>query len=166
MNLGGRISWRARIGGATAALCLLAASSGHAETPWSDKDTRLAGEYLNMLVDKPEYGRVLDLIWDLYDKHNATPLLLESINAQVKKQPHPSVLLVHAHLLRKAGKFREAVGRYTEVLKQDAKNAAAMRALADISEEQGQRDAAIGYLQKLLETLPEGDAGRAPLLVR
>lgn len=165
MNLGGRISWRARIGGATAALCLLAASSGRAETPWSDKDTRLAGEYLNMLVDKPEYGRVLDLIWDLYDKHNATPLLLESINAQVKKQPHPSVLLVHAHLLRKAGKFREAVGRYTEVLKQDAKNAAAMRALADISEEQGQRDAAIGYLQKLLETLPEGDAGRAPLLV-
>ena len=68
--------------------------------PWKEKDTRLASEYLSLLVDKPEYGRVLDLLWELYDKHQSSGLLLESIATQARTKPHANVTLVQAHLLQ------------------------------------------------------------------
>ncbi|MEI6537742.1 MAG: hypothetical protein WCN98_20530, partial [Verrucomicrobiaceae bacterium] len=97
--------------------------------PWAEKETRLATEYLNMLVEKPEYGRVLDLLWELYDKHDSSALLLNSINAQVNQQPHPNVLLVQAHLLRKAGHADDAAMGYRTILEKDAKNPIALRGL-------------------------------------
>lgn len=133
--------------------------------PWSEKDSRLATEYLNLLVEKPEYGRVLDLLWELYDRHQSTPFLLENIAQQVKAQPHPSVMLVHAHLLRKSGNLVQASALYTEVLKQDAKNVVALRARADIAQENGDTSSALGFLLKLTDTFPTGDPQRAPLLL-
>ena len=49
---------------------------------WDEKDTRLANEYLSLLVEQPESGRVVDLLWDLYLQHDSTALLLENIKAQ------------------------------------------------------------------------------------
>jgi Tfp pilus assembly protein PilF/thioredoxin-like negative regulator of GroEL len=161
----GRCSWRARVFSAAASVCLLATGLVGADLPWAEKDSRLAGEYLNLLVEKPEYGRVLDLLWDLYDKHGATNFLLESIAKQAEKQPHENVLLVHAHLLRKASQLEPAVNRYVQVLRANAKNATALRALADISISEGNRSAAIGYLQKLSETLAAGDPAAAKLFI-
>src|SRR5215207_2397039 len=117
--------------------------------PWTDKETRLATEYLNMLVESPETGRVLDLLWELYDKRGQTGFLLESIAKQAAKQAHPNTLLVHAHLLRKAGKPAEAKARYEEVLKVGAGNAIALRALADLAAERGDQLAALEYLKQL-----------------
>lgn len=135
--------------------------------PWTDKDTRLASEYLGLLAEKPEYGRVLDLLWDLYDKHQSTALLLESIAAQAQsqEQSHPGVTLVQAHLLRKAGRWDDAAGLYQKVLQGEPRNAVALRALADLSLEQSKRDVALGYLKRLTDTLAENDPRRAPLFL-
>src|SRR5207237_1412894 len=113
------------------ALCLVVGpfAAAAADAPsWAQKDVRLATEYLNILVDKPEFGRVVDLLWDLYDKHGSTSFLLESIAAQAKQQPHPNVLLVQAHLLRKAGKLQDARRVYEAALSKDRTNPIALRA--------------------------------------
>ncbi len=141
------------------------ASAAPEAKPWQEQDAKLASEYLNLLVEKPEYGRVLELLWSLYEKHGATAFLLESIATQAKEQPHPHVLLVHAHLLRKAGKLPEAVARYEEVLKLEAENAIALRACADIARERGEHDKALSYLHKLESPLPAGSPERAMLLL-
>lgn len=133
--------------------------------PWAEKDTRLATEYLNLLVEKPEYGRVLELLWDLYEKHQSTAFLLESIATQAKVQSHPNVLLVHAHLLRKAGKFSEATTRYDEVLKQEPANAIALRARVDLAQGAGEHLAALEFIRKLAATYPEKDPARAVLML-
>ncbi|CAN5713224.1 hypothetical protein BH11VER1_BH11VER1_26420 [soil metagenome] len=133
--------------------------------PWSEKDTRLASEYLNLLVEKPEYGRVLDLLWELYDKHQSTGFLLENIAQQAKAQPHPSVLLVQAHLLRKSGNQNLASALYGEVLKLDSKNAIALRASVDIAQENGDPVTALEFLRKLTDIYPANDPQRASLLL-
>ncbi len=134
-------------------------------SPWSEKDTRLASEYLNLLVEKPEYGRVLDLLWELYEKHQSTTFLLENIAQQAKAQPHPSVLLVQAHLLRKSGNQDQASALYQEVLKLDSKNAIALRASVDMAQENGDHAGALGFLRTLTELYSANDPQRAPLLV-
>ena len=133
--------------------------------PWAEKDTRLASEYLSLLVEKPEYGRVLDLLWELYDKHQSSSLLLDSIAAQAKAQPHPNLTLVQAHLLRKAGRREAAEALYQTIVRGDAKNAIALRALADLATENSKRDAALDYLKRLAATLPKNDPQLAPLLL-
>lgn len=133
--------------------------------PWAEKDTRLATEYLNLLVEKPEYGRVLDLLWELYDKHDSSALLLDSINAQVKQQPHPNVLLVQAHLLRKAGHADDAAMGYRTILEKDAKNPIALRGLADILLEQTKREEALPLLKELSATMLNDNPQRGPLLL-
>lgn len=146
---------------------LLGLASTRAAEPqsWAERDTRLASEYLGLLVEKPEYGRVLDLLWELYDKHQSSGLLLDSIGAQAKAQPHPNLTLVQAHLLRKAGRRDAAEALYQTVLRGDAKNAIALRALADLAAQNSKHDAALDYLKRLAATLPENDPQLAPLLL-
>ncbi|HEY2573838.1 MAG TPA: tetratricopeptide repeat protein, partial [Verrucomicrobiaceae bacterium] len=123
--------------------------------PWTEKDTRLASEYLSLLLEKPEYGRVLELLWDHYEKHQSSKLLLDSIAAQARRQSHPNVTLVQAHLLRKAGRLQEAEELYQSVLRRDAKNTIALRALADLAIDESQREAALDYLKQLAGALPQ-----------
>ena len=158
-------SWSLRIFRAIILVSLFISAEAKADIPWSPKESRLASEYLNLLVEKPEYGRVLDLLWELYDKHGSTAFLLESIATQAKQQEHPSVILVHAHLLRKAGKTKEAKARYQEVLKMEPKNAVALRSMTDLTLENGNREAALDFLKRYTETYPANDAARSPLLI-
>ncbi len=146
---------------------LLGIAPLHASEPhqWLEKDTRLASEYLSLLVEKPEYGRVLELLWQLYEKHQSTRLLLDSISAQAKAQPHPNISLVQAHLLRKAGRDDEAQALYESILGSEDKNAIALRALIDLATENSKRGAALGYLKRLAATMPESDPQLAPLLL-
>ncbi|WP_409214471.1 tetratricopeptide repeat protein [Prosthecobacter sp.] len=124
---------------------------------WSERETRLANEYLSLLVQQPEYGRVLDLLWALYEKHEATKLLVENVSQQAASSKHSSVLLVHGHLLRRSGDLAAAVAKYDEVLKAEAKNGFALRSRADLAVEMKQPDAAIALLQRLAEV--ESTAG-------
>ncbi len=133
--------------------------------PWPDKDVRLATEYLNLLVEKPEYGRVLELLWALYDKHEATSFLLDSVSAQAAGQPHPHVLIVKAHLLRKAEKMPEAITAYEAVLALDEKNTIALRAMADLLREAGRIQNSLSYVEKLTEAATFPSALHSALLV-
>ncbi|MBX7208353.1 MAG: hypothetical protein K1X78_08595 [Verrucomicrobiaceae bacterium] len=145
------------------AAALVAASALAQEKPgakWDERETRLANEYLSLLVERPEYGRVVELLWDLYAKHDATKLLLENIRTQAADSKHASVRLVEAHLLRKSGDLKPASEIYDQVLKADAANRYALRARADIAGEMKQPAAALPLLKKLAETLPDGDAAK------
>ncbi len=129
--------------------------------PWTGKETRLATEYLNLLAEKPEPGRVLDLLWELYDKRGQTDFLLQSIAKQAASRVHPNTLLVHAHLLRKAGRPDEAKALFKEVLRLEAGNAIALRALADLAQEAEDHAEALGYLKQVAAAAPKDDPATA-----
>lgn len=128
------------------------------KSSWNEKETRLANEYLSLLVEQPESGRVVDLLWELYAQHDATALLLENIKAQTASSQHPSVMLVEALLLQKNGDLKTAAERCDEVLKTEPDNRFAMRARADLATDLKQTDRALVLLKRLAEILPAEDA--------
>jgi tetratricopeptide (TPR) repeat protein len=145
------------------ALPLLAAlwlSSSQAQTTWTERETRLANEYLSLLVDRPEYGRVVDLLWDLYQKRESTQLLLDNIATQAQASKHPSVLLVQGHLLRKSAELAKAAAIYDEVLKLEPNNALALRARAEVANETGDTAQALQLQARLAATLPDNDPAK------
>lgn len=127
---------------------------------WSERDTRLANEYLSLLVQQPDYGRIVDLLWDLYARKDATKLLLENIAAQAKDSPHTAVKLVHAHLLRRSGDLPGAADLYDAVLKAEPQNRVAVRALADVTLELKKPERALKLLRQIAEALPDADPSK------
>lgn len=124
---------------------------------WAERDTRLANEYLSLLVSQPEYGRVIDLLWNLYEKHNATGLLLENVSTQAQTTRHPSVLLVQGHLIRKNGDLRNAAAIYDAVLKAEPKNLHALRARADVARDLADPATAFALLKTWTDLIPDAD---------
>lgn len=143
------------------AVALWSLAEARAQTAWSERDSRLANEYLSLLVDRPEYGRVVDLLWDLYKKRDATRLLLDNIHAQSAASRHPSVLLIEGHLWRKAGDLAKAAALYDEALKLDDKNLLALRARAELAGEQGMSALALSLQARLAAALPDADPAKA-----
>lgn len=137
-----------------------------APLPWAERETRLANEYLSLLVTQPEYGRVVDLVWALYEKHEATALLIESVTAQVQQQRHPSVVLVLGHLHRKAGDLKKAAGTYEQVLGAEAQKPIALQGLADVAQELGDSAKAHQWMGQLNELLPDTDARKVDVLLK
>gem|GEM_PF-695287 len=140
---------------------LLLTMTASAQTPalsWSERETRLANEYLSLLVGQPEYGRVVDLLWALYEKHGSTQLLLENVSAQALARPGPTVLLVQGHLLRKSGDLKKAASVYDEALKLDAKNPTALRSRADLAREMAEPGMALTLMERLLAQMADTDA--------
>ena len=127
---------------------------------WDARETKLANEYLSLLVERPESGRVVDLLWDLYAKHESTALLLENIHAQAAKQRHPAVLLVEALLLRKNGNLKAAVALCNEALKAEPNNRFALHARVDLAVELKNPATGLALLKKLAESLPDNDASK------
>lgn len=142
-------------------------SLGAQELPksWTERETRLANEYLSLLVNQPDYGRVVDLLWTLYEKHEATPLLLENISAQAQATKHPTVLLVQGHLYRRAGDLKKAGELYDEVLKQTPKDARALRARADVAREQADPALAYTLIQRWVDSLAAEDPAKPQSLI-
>ncbi len=149
-----------------AALAALACWYGDvsAQSPpaqWSDRETRLANEYLSLLVAQPEYGRVIDLLWSLYEKHDATPLLLENVAAQAARSSHPTLNLVHGHLLRRSGDLAGAASLYDGVLAKQPDHPAALRARAEVARELSDPAGASTFLARLAALLPPDDPAAA-----
>ncbi|MDF1825802.1 MAG: hypothetical protein P1U68_14235 [Verrucomicrobiales bacterium] len=132
-------------------------SSEEASTiPWTDTDTRLANHYLKLLQGDPAYGKVLNLLWNLYEKKEQTPLLLSYIgNAATSEKAIPT--LIHAHLLRKNEQVDEARESYGKVLDLDPANPHALRALAEIADLQGRTSKALSFYHRLAEEVPALD---------
>lgn len=143
-----------------AALLLALPARSEPAAAWAERDTRLANEYLSMLVDRPEYGRVVDLLWDLYRKHDATQLLLDNIHSQAATSNYPGVLLVEAHLVRKGGDLKKAAALYDALLKQDPANTLAIKARAEVASELGDPATALALLRQLAAGLPDSDPAK------
>ncbi len=143
---------------------LLARPSGlpgqSAEGGWTARETRLANEYLALLVQQPEEGRVLDLLWQLYETHGQTGLLIENITAQVQAQPHAAVRLVLGQLLKKQGNAAGAAELFEAVVKAEPGNRFARRAAARLALELGRREEALAHLQALGSVFPPGSPDR------
>lgn len=134
--------------------------------PWAERETRLANEYLSLLVSQPEYGRVVDLLWALYEKHDATALLMESVTRQVQQQRHPAVMLVLGHLHRKAGELPQAATTYEQVLGSADYKIPALQSLADVARDLGDSLKAWQWTQQLNDLLPDTDDRKADTLLR
>jgi hypothetical protein len=156
--------WASRLA-AVVMLCPGPARAQEAKSSWTERETRLANEYLSLLVERPEHGRVLDLLWALYEKHDQTKLLLDNIRAQAASSGHPAALLIEGHLLRKSGDLKAAAAKYDVVLAKERKNALALSARAEVASELQQPQEALGFRTRLVEALPAGDPGRPGALL-
>lgn len=138
----------------------------HSQDSWTERDTGLANQYLSLLVTQPEYGRVLDLLWALYEKHNATALLIENVTAQAQSNRHPSVLMVLGHLHRKNGALSKAASLYEEVIKTDPKSAHALQARAAVAQEMADPAAAWRLIGLLSEQMADDDVRKGDTLLQ
>lgn len=132
----------------------------HAQTtakPWAERETKLANEYLSLLVQQPEYGRVLDLLWALYEKHDATRLLVENVSQQAEKSKFEAVKIVEAHLIRRSGDLKRAAQLYDALLKTDAKNLIVLRSRAEVARELSDPATAFTLIKKAAELMPAND---------
>lgn len=129
------------------------ASERSTASPWTETDTRLANHYLKLLQGETEYGKVLNLLWELYEKKDQTSLLLEYIaKAAASEELVPT--LIHAHLLRKNDQVDEAREAYGKVLDLDPQNPHALRASAEIADLQERSSKALSLYTKLAEVVP------------
>jgi len=152
-----------RLVGVLALAWVLQAQSQTMDKAWSERETKLANEYLSLLVQQPEYGRVLDLLWALYEKHDATKLLVENVSQQAKASKFPAVKLVEAHLIRKSGNLQRAAQLYDELLKTDGKNLTLLQSRAAVARELSDPATAFMLIKKAAELVPANDP-QGPLM--
>lgn len=146
--------------GKTLAVAFMLVSPAFAQTtdkPWSERETKLANEYLSLLVQQPEYGRVLDLLWALYEKHDATKLLVENVSQQAASSQFITVKIVEAHLIRRGGDLKKAAQLYDALLKADDKNLIVLQARAAVARELADPATAFTLLKRAAELVPAAD---------
>ena len=120
---------------------------------WTETDTRLANHYIKLLQKDPEYGSVLTLLWDLYEKKGQVALLLDYLGkASSAEQAIPKILF--AHLLRKSGDLDQARAVYSEALELAPENRHALQALAEINDREKRYNKALSLYTRLAEQVP------------
>ena len=134
----------------------VAESDALLSSPWSETDTRLANHYIQLLQKDPAYGNVLDLLWDLYRKKDQTPLLLDYFKGASASGPTVAKL-IYAHLLRKNEQIDEARRFYDAVLEADPARLPALKALAEIADQQKRLAKALSLYTRLVEIIPVSD---------
>ncbi len=162
-GIAGQLMGFRRLVGTLALALALNCQAQTADTAWSERETRLANEYLSLLVQQPEYGRVLDLLWTLYEKHDATKLLVENVSKQAKSSNFPAVKLVEAHLIRRSGDLKQAAKLYDELLKADGKNLTLLQSRAAVARELSDPATAFTLIKKAAELVPPDDP-QGPLM--
>lgn len=130
-----------------------AAADSSPASSWTEADTRLANQYIALLQQQPEYGSVLDLLWNLYQKRGQTSLLLQYFEGAAK-QGSPMGQLLYGHLLRKSEDAEGARAQYELVLKAVPRQKDALRGVAEILERQGQKARALSSYVRLVEIVP------------
>jgi len=132
-------------------------ASGKANaSPWTESDSRLANHYIQLLQKDPSYGKVLDLLWGLYEKKDQTALLLDYFKQASDSGPAVAKL-IYAHLLRKGGDLETARLFYDQALEADPSSLPALRALAEIADQQKRWAKALSLYTRLVELIPATD---------
>jgi len=128
---------------------------GHswAQETWDESDTAIANHYIQGLQREPVYGKVLGLLWDHYDKHDQTRLLLEYFDQAAKPDDALTAKLIYGHLLRRKGNSEQAVEQYRYVLDRQPDNIFVLTALAEVMDQEKRYEEAETYLAALAEKL-------------
>lgn len=126
-------------------------SPGFAEETWDAGDTRLANHYIYSLKQKPEYGKVLDLLWNHYEKHDQTRLLLQYFDQAAQRDNATDAKLINGHLLRKKGNPEAALEAYMAVDAESPGNIHVIRAMAEVNRQLGNHEAALAQFTQLIE---------------
>jgi len=121
--------------------------------PWRAKDTQLANHYLQLLQYNPEFGRVVDLLWDLYESHNATALLVEHFEIQAEHNVLARLIVGHLHW--KLGDVEAALDVYDDVLATQPTNRFALDAKAKLAIQNADFSTAIETLSRLIDQVED-----------
>lgn len=135
---------------------------------WGKRETRLATEYLRLLLEDPQDKRLLGLLWELYQRHDSTELLLRSVTQQARTQQSAALELLLAQLQQRAGLSDAALQSLQRAL---ALAKAPMRqrvlaALAELSQERGNLAAAVQFLQRAMAEAGLEDSQRREISLR
>lgn len=124
-----------------------------APSTWTDTESRLANHYIQLLQKEPAYGKVFDLLWDLYQKHNQVDLLVGYFQkASDAEDPASGIAtLLYAHLVRKKGETEKSEILYSRVLERSPESIAAIKALAEIADQQKQFGNALSFYDRLIK---------------
>ena len=118
---------------------------------WSDSDTALVRSAFQMFEADPSYGRVTDLLWEVYAKHDQVDLLLESLAAQVGANPLAGLL--KGHVLRRHGDLAAAADAYDRFLQAKPDHVHGTRARAQLAAQTGDPDLAVALFSRLREVV-------------
>lgn len=116
---------------------------------WDDSDTAIANHYIQSLQQTPEFGKVLDLLWDHYEKHGQVRLLLQYFDQAAQAPDALSAKLINGHLLRKKGNAEAAMEAYEAVFAQAPDNVFVVRALAETHRAAGHAEQAAEFFGQL-----------------
>ncbi|MEM7383493.1 MAG: hypothetical protein AAF514_00985 [Verrucomicrobiota bacterium] len=140
-------------------LCLVAGygQDTTSSPDWTAADTRTANQLLQRLHQKPERGKILDGLWDLYQKHDQGGLLLETYRA--RSQPgaddrevfRRASSLIYGLLLQKNGELETAGAVLEDLLGSQPGNIGALKAHVRVSRELGRPEAERESLEALLD---------------
>lgn len=121
---------------------------------WTDSDTALVRSAFRMFEADPSYGRVTDLLWEVYAKHDEVGLLLDSLEAQAEANPLARLLL--GHVWRRQGDLAAAADAYDRFLETKPEHLHGLRARAQLAVQTGEHELAIALYGRLRDGLPEG----------
>ncbi|MEM9280371.1 MAG: tetratricopeptide repeat protein [Verrucomicrobiota bacterium] len=147
---------------ATTALEILATDppedESAASNAWTSTDTQLANHYIQTLQKAPEYGKVFNLLWELYEKKDQTKLLIDYFKGATESTSlttqSVSIHLIYGHLLLKTGQEEEARNRYAMVVEVAPENIPALKALAEMADRQDRLNKALSLYNRLIPLVP------------
>ncbi len=134
------------------------------ESRWSEADSRLANQYMQLLQKDPAYGKVLNLLWELYEKKGQLDLLRDYLKGASEKGSDIGKL-IYAHVLRKSADLDSARALYAEILKKAPDNVSALKSQAEIADQQKLLSEATDLYTRLVKLIPP-TAEDAPLIRR
>ncbi|HUF61671.1 MAG TPA: hypothetical protein VMN36_06320 [Verrucomicrobiales bacterium] len=127
-----------------------------AASGWSPQDTRNANQYIRLLDEDPSAENVLDLLWRLYERHDAAALLVETYARDAEQSHRVSSRIVLGHFLRRQGHLAAARDAYRSVLTSHPDNPHALTALVSVCRELEEFPEAIAALERRIEALDPG----------
>jgi tetratricopeptide (TPR) repeat protein len=151
-----------RFGGWVAGLALALAGAApeadeaKAAAAWDAADTALANRYIQGLVENPEYGRLLELLWKHYEDHGQTRVLLNYFEEAARPEDALAAKLIHGHLLRRKGNADQALAQYEAVRARAPEHPAVLTALRDLFRAEGRNEEAREQAADLMGVLPSG----------
>ena len=117
-----------------------------------ERAARVVERYKAMLLANPVEGLALDRLWKSYDDRGATGALIDEYR-RLAEAPGAGAapVLIHGHLLQRAGRLDEAGGEYDRAAALDPASPLAPLAQGELAAMRSQPEEAAGHFAHALE---------------